>query len=145
MPLACDKLSLAASKCLCSLLSSSLLVITHSCPRAIAHTDSSPGNTNFPLGHVCSCSSLDPGSVMIPDCLVPMLFVALSFTALPTEGLGTDLCDWPLAPSLPAPGKVHQDTHCVSDFVHCGIPCPIAVPAPISASVLVEGRKNDFL
>ena len=50
--------------------SSLLLGITHSCPRAIAHTDSSPGNTNnFPLGHICFPSA--PGSVATPDCLVP--------------------------------------------------------------------------
>ena len=51
--------------------SSLLLGITHSCPRATAHTDSSPGNTNnFPLGYICFSS--DPGSVAVPDCLVPM-------------------------------------------------------------------------
>lgn len=50
--------------------SSLLLGITHSCPRAIAHTDSSPGNTNnFPLGHICFSSG--PGSVATLDCLVP--------------------------------------------------------------------------
>ena len=51
--------------------SSLLLGITHACPRATAHTDSSPGNTNnVPLG--CICFSSGPGSVVIPDCLVPM-------------------------------------------------------------------------
>jgi len=51
--------------------SSLLLGITHSCPRATAHTDSSPGNTNnFLLGYICFSSG--PGSVAIPDCLVLM-------------------------------------------------------------------------